>query len=191
MGVGLEINCGSQLMAGSPPSPFDQHPFCLEHNTAHTTHNTTHNVAQHYKHCAMLYRTHCSVRTTLGVLGVGFSPRLFVSVRGCSLSETCLYPLFLSSLYTTFPLHSSFVHSVEDISILVYGQKVLLVTYWVQCWWINMTFPMLSATCQQPAQRKTRMQRQTQRVANRKCGNREFWNPPSRVLTSKNCSRIK
>ena len=78
------IVAASQLMAGSPPSPFDQHPFCPQHCIS---------VSQ----CciAALYRT----------LRVGFSPRLFVFVRGSSLSEPCLYPLSLSP-HCTAHLHS-------------------------------------------------------------------------------------
>ena len=57
------------------------------------------------------------VRTTPRV---GFSPRLFVSVRGSSLSEPCLYPLFLFTLSTVQIIlvkgaHSSFVQSFKSI----------------------------------------------------------------------------
>ena len=72
-----------------------------------------------------LYRTHCSVRRPLG--RVGFSPRLFLFVRGSSLSQPCLYPLSFSSLYSTFTLDKT--QSVGNISldhILLVGRLSLL-----------------------------------------------------------------
>ena len=91
----------SQLMAGSPPSPFDQHPFCEQRNTT------------------SLYRC---IAVSHGALydaeGGVQSPPFCVPpgkffVRALFVSSLSLHP---SHHYSTFPLdkaQSSFVQSVE------------------------------------------------------------------------------
>ena len=109
------------------------------------------------------YRTHYPVISNT-TSRVGFSPRLFVFVRGSSLSATCLYPLSFSSpspLYRTF--QSSNAH------------------WWIKC-------DIFNALCCW-SQRTATMQQGIQRLANRKCENGDFQN--ARVKSQKLQNQIR